>query len=505
MTAVNKILLLSFAVVLGAHTLLSRGLDHDGAFKLMTIAIYNTFFYNESARIISNTLSQLPVWLFVKLSSSSSLSFLTILYSFSLIWIHIISIVGCFLILPKEKKRILFFPLFAFLTGPLPALDVSVSMALSICSYVWLTAFIIYYSDLSFWKYRLFFALVPFPLLLSHELISYMAFPLIALCILKYKKESGFLNKMLIAGVVGVLAFSSLLAFWFLFIAKVNIGNKTGFLDTLTSFIFIYSNKGFNLPVIISICLILFLGLYAIPFKEKNSAFKGKEKRDTLKKPLIVFLSQFLMKIWINGKGKAPLFLFILVSTFSGLMIFPLVFSGNILDVSEFETRVWPPCFALPLGLSLWWFLKEKELCFKNQRWFFISLVIASVALTLWRVKSDWEFYKHQKEFSEVLSTFQGVVEWPDVEKAFQDVSLKEKIGWTMTAASLLYPRSRTVKAILIESYPFCKKECEKWNTGPASCDTMCRHKAFGLYEKEFEYFSNSRFFDFSLLNPGTD
>ena len=33
MTIVNKILLLSVAIVLGSHTLLSRGLDHDGVFK----------------------------------------------------------------------------------------------------------------------------------------------------------------------------------------------------------------------------------------------------------------------------------------------------------------------------------------------------------------------------------------------------------------------------------------------------------------------------------------
>ena len=436
MIAVNRVLLLSFVVVLGSHTLLSRGLEHDGVFKLINIAIYNTFVLSDPARIISNTLSQLPIWLFVKFSSSSSLSILTILYSFCLIWIHIISIVGCFLILPKNKKELLFFPLFAFLTGPLLALSVSVSMALSVCSYVWLTAFVIYYSDLSFWKHRFFFTLVPLLLLLSHELMSYMAFPLIALCVSKYQKESNFLNKIIISSSIGVLIISSLLAFWFPFIAEVNVSNRASFLNALIHFDFIYSYKGFNLPAIISFCLIVFLGLYIFPFKKNNlSVLKGKIQKNSYKNSLNVFLSQFFIKIWTKGKNKVPFFLFMLIFSFSCFFGFYLFFIGDIFAEYDFVIRVWPPCFALPLVLALWWFLKEKEMGFKNHRWFFLTLMIASVVLTLWRVQSDWQFYKHQKEFSKVLSTFQGVVEWPDVERAFEKIPLKEKIGWTMMAA----------------------------------------------------------------------
>lgn len=502
MVVVNKILLLNFAIVLGCHTLLSRGLDYDGAYALISVVAEGTFSHWDPARIVFSTLSELPAWLFIKLSSSFSLSLLTILYSFGLIWVHIISIVGCFLILPKDKKQLLFFPLFGFLTGPLPALGMSVSMALSVCSYVWLVAFIIYYSNLSIWNHRLFVALAPLPLILSHELMSYMAFPLIALCIVKYKKEPGFLNRKLIESVTLALVISSALAFWFPFIAEVNIDNRAGFLHSLINFRFIYSPlQGFNLPVIISICLILFLNLCAITLKKENQViFKGKAKGDS-KNFLTMFLSQFFTRAWFKLRNTVPLFLFILISVLSSF----LIFNSNTFGVSGPNTRVWPPCFALPLGLTLWWFLKDKEIQFRIHRWFLLSLVLASVVLTLWRVQSDWEFYKHQKEFSKVLSTFQGIVEWSDVESAFQNIPLKRKIGWTMTAASLLYPRSQTVRSVLIEPYFLCKRQCARWSPGSISCDDICRMRSFKLRERDFTYFSESRFFNFSLIESETN
>lgn len=430
--------------------------------------------------MFSDILSQLPAWLFIKLSSSSSLSILTTLHSFGLIWIHIISLLGCFLILPKNKNKVLFFPLFAFLTGPLPALGISVSKSLFVCSSVWLAAFVIYYSDLSIQKHRLFFLLAPLPLILSHELISYIAFPLIALCIWKYKNESDFINKGLIVSVIGVLTVCSFLAFYFPFVVKQNISNRNIFLDSVANFTFIYSDQKFNLPIIISLCLIVFLGLYMFSFQEKNS----------------------------TTAKRTSFFIFVLICIFSVLLflsLFPLDVFDNFLKVKSYHARVWPPCFALPLCLTLWWFLKEKEISFKNHRWFLLSLIVATVALTSWRIQSDLEFYKHQKEFSKVLFTFQGIVEWPAVETALQNVSLKEKVIYKLISASLLYPRSRTVKAIFLPSYSVCKQDCKKWNVSTKSCDFMCKKAAFGLHEKNFEQFANSRFFDFSLLESETN
>ena len=311
MISANKVLFLSFAIVLGSHTLVSRGLAYDGIHNLFSMAMENKFFHysSEPARIIFDYFYQLPVWLFIKLSSSSSLSLLTILHSFGLIWIHIISIVGCFLILPKDKKNFLFFPLFGFLTGPLPALGASVSVAISVCSYIYLTAFVIYYSNLSSWRHRLFFVLVPFPLLLSHELMSYMAFPLIFLCVRKYKSESCFLNKIIVASVGILMIVSSFLSFKFLLFHKGTINNSDDFIESLVKLRFIYdSSRGFNLPVIISLCLIFFLSLYAFHFKEKKSILK--RKRGNLRNPLVVFLFQFLMSIQTKGKEKAPLFFY---------------------------------------------------------------------------------------------------------------------------------------------------------------------------------------------------
>ena len=222
MSAVNKLLLVVAALVLGSHTFLSRGLEYDGSDNLLRMIIEESFYNAQLSRKFFDFFYQLPAYLFIKFSPIPSLPFLTAIHSFGLIWVHIISLIGCFFILPKGRKNLLFFPLFAFLTGPLTALGISVSQGLSVCSYIWLVAFVLYYSDLSLWKHRLLFFLTPFPLLFSHELISYMAFPLIALSILKHQNESALLNKLLIKITTGVLILSSFFAFFLFFSTRYN-------------------------------------------------------------------------------------------------------------------------------------------------------------------------------------------------------------------------------------------------------------------------------------------
>ena len=195
---VNFCLCSGAIIVLASHVLTSSGLFNDGAHNLFYMLYYNRFNFFETSRQWFHIFYQFPAYVLIKWTSLDSLSLLTQVFSFGLIWIHIISFIGCYFILPKNKKPWIFFPLFAFFIGPVNALSTSVSVALSVCSYVWLTAFVIHYSDLSRKIHKVLFLIIPLPLILSHELMSYMSWPLIILCWYKIKAEDNLFNKSLI-------------------------------------------------------------------------------------------------------------------------------------------------------------------------------------------------------------------------------------------------------------------------------------------------------------------
>ena len=99
-------------VSLCSYTLFQRGFDEDGSFNLIKMIFSEQIIFHETSRLFFNIFHQLPAWLFVRFSFSESLSFVTIIYSFSLIGIHILSFLGCYLLLPQNKK-ISFFSLFS--------------------------------------------------------------------------------------------------------------------------------------------------------------------------------------------------------------------------------------------------------------------------------------------------------------------------------------------------------------------------------------------------------
>ena len=501
MAFVNRLLFVSFVIVLGSHTFLSRGLDYDGSHDLFYMTVLNDFYIFELPRKFSQIFYQLPAYLFIKFSPILSLSFLKILYSFGLIWIHIISITGCFLILPKGYKNLLFFPLFAFLTGPMTGLGMSASVGLSVCSYIWLTAFILYYSDLSLLRHRLLFFLVPFPLLLSHELTSYMALPLVALCILKYQKESVWFNKLLIKIATGILILSSLLAFFLFFLQDITFDNRKSFFTSLIDFEFIYFYSKVNFPIVISLVLIICLFL-SIFFQNEKNLLWFRITENIKKNSFIRNLFSLSLITWF--REKIPMVLFILISFMSCFFLFfwflkiPIDFPME----DDYRARVWIPCLALPLNFLLWWFFKEKmtEFCFKRCLWFLLSLVVVGVTFTSWRLRSDWLFYRHRVEFSRVLSRFQGIQEWNSVQDEFSNVIFNGKLYlWKITPISLMYPVSRTVKTVLVWPYSDCMSDCIR-EKKRRNCSSFCEGVDFSLREKWLSYFSQSRFFDFSSL-----
>ena len=77
--------------------------------------------------------------------------------------------------------------------------------------------------------------------------------------------------------------------------------------------------------------------------------------------------------------------------------------------LTEEETlRVWVCCMALPFSLLIW-YLYEKQIL-NLDRNFFKLVLFVSLALTLWRVSSDYQFYQLQKEITKKLENCQGLI-----------------------------------------------------------------------------------------------
>lgn len=470
---VNITLTFSVISVLVSHTLFSVGL-YDGTGDLFNIIHNNQFNYVEQSRTIFNTLYQIPSYLFIKFSAFSSLSLLTQVFSFGLIWVHIFSLVGCYFILPKNKKHLIFFSLFAFFIGPVISLSMSISVALSVCSYVWLVAYIIYYSDLSKRMHKFLLFAVPLPLLLSHELMSYMAWPLIFLCWNKNKIEKNILNRSLLwfvkiyLFVISVVQTFMIVEHDALTNAKGDLSNTLNEMKNL-SFLFV---PEFNFLLILSL-LVCFYGFVQI-YKD---SIKYKFLKTTCE--LSVFLS----------------IIFILIASF---------FQAQNHFMFHYGIRFYPPIVALPFSLLLWWICERKKFEIrKSTKVFLFSCVLFCLTLVFFRISIDYKFYKYQIQISEEVAKCEGVLDWKAIEKSFIKKRFNYKLlrwhEWQIFPISLLYPRSKVVKAVVMPSdLYYCVKHCR--DSLHKSCSSKrCKDKLFHLFPKLTSQ-HNKKFFDTSEI-----
>lgn len=438
----------------------SRGLSLDGVHILYTMIKTKDFYFIETSRIITHFFQQLPTWLFINFAPSNSLSALSWTFSFGLIWIHLISFIGSYLILPTNKKSFLIFPLFAFFTGPLTAMGVSISASLSVFSYVWLVAFAIRYSDLSFKSNQILFILIPIPLLFSHELMSYMAWPLILLCYLKIKTQKQ--KPAVIIATMILLFITSILSWFFIiFPEKSELGNRGEFFNSLFKFEFFFKIKEGRLEWIYPACITAFFFLM-LPF---NQFFKKKYRSLYLK---IIFLFLIL----------------------SGVVTLILPFYQQLFGVfkltNEEEARVWASVIVLPLSFLIWWLFEKGT--FNWEKSFLSACIIVVLSLTGWRVGSDYQFYKFQKQFSKQLSFCRGFVDWNEVaeynEEKYQHLFKLFNWGWKYMSSSIIYPRHLNVQAVIKSKNRF---------------HGCYRNPPYGMCENNIDT-SENRFFNFKKV-----
>lgn len=440
----------------------SSGLNEDGSYNLFYYIKFDTPILHETPRLFFNFLHGFPT-LFI-LNYPLPFSFITQAYSFSLICLHLASFIFCFLILPPNKKHFMFFPFFYFLTGPFFLLDISVSVAFSVSSWLWLTAFIIHYTDLSKMSHKALFLATPMPLLLSHEMMSFLSWALIALCLFKYKNSKGRnqkFEKLFISFSIVFFVFVSFLQSYFILNSESK-SNLASFQSSLFAFKFLFEGGRPNLLVVTA--FVLKLGLLLELFKKKFYYFQVL---------LILFVSLA--------------FCLILFPSFS-------IFQDRFFT-GEYDSRVYPIVISLPFCLFMWGLaeLKHKKLQ-SLSKLFLYSFCITGVAFTVYRLKSDLEFYKYRKNFSLQLSTCEGMAPLSSFKKLFP--KLKPESLWKITADSLILPQKKLVQTALYNDSFL--QGCEKYQA--PDCGSRYRDLRFNLPEILSDESFRNNFFNFQPL-----
>ena len=420
---VNILFVVSLGAIFISYILFATGLRYDGSNNLYSIIAGNSFTFFEKSRIFFHILYQTPAVIFVKFSNLSSLSLLTRVFSFGLISLHIFSFLICYFILPKNKKNFIFFPLFGFFIGPAVSLQLSISVALSVCSYIWMMAFIIYYSDLSNKMHRFLWFIALLPLVLSHEMMIYMAWPLIFLCWNKLQKgrKKDLTHKVLILFTIFFLFVTSFLQLYLM------LFHSFLFEKAVPDLISIYTTKP-EIPLMPA--LIALAGVFFFFMKHP--------------------LNEQLLKI----QGVVSFFMFFYL--FITVLFFSLK-NELLLDYKDlYNLRLYPPTAGLIFSLLFWWFYENKQMDIsKISKTFLFSCVCCCLSLLSFRLHFDYMFYNRRSFFVKKLSECSGLLTW---EAYTKDMPFEK---WKGFYRSLIFPESKNIKAIVLNnSYSECRKSC---------------------------------------------
>ena len=422
-----SVLFLVFLMALFSFVFFYAGLGHDGDRILMSLITNKKIRIEEISRITFFAIYQIPAYLFILFPFSDSLSALIRFFSFGLIMIHVFSILGCYFILPKDKKSFLFFPLLAFIIGPLTALGISICTLISLSSYLWLVGFIIYYSDLSLKTHKALFLLSPILLFLSHEAMSYMGLLFSFFLVLpKLKKEKVKTNKQACFFVMGVLLISSLFAFYFV-VFPYSIANRSAFFSGL---FFFFADSCFNYPAILGLLLISLSSLFSF------SSFWLKKSLTYSLITLIVLLA-----------------LLTPILDMYRLDILGFDFMTRPLKPSAYSLRVFC-AIILPFPFFVWLLYEKKNIKPEKQKLLLFLCCLVSISLLIRIIYRDASYRSYQKSVVSQLSDYKGLVYLNDIKRfSFTPNHLnlfyKLDINTGLFASSILFPMSYNVKAVL--------------------------------------------------------
>ena len=354
-------------------------------------------------------------------------------FSFFALQLHQpLCLAGAYIVLPKDKKHLLFFPLFGFLTGPFIFLEEIITSPSAVFSMIWLLFFALKYADFSkiIHLIIIILPLIDLPAEYEHEMVMYMAFPLIALAFRRLKREALWRNKAFLSLIIARLVFAALYTSYFVFFAEKEI-DGTGYYKQLLQtvyelgFFFIIKDgalKGLYLP-----CLLAAL-LLALPFLRLISSRKaGRAAQIPLTAAMALGFGALLLSSFRSSHG-----------------FFPLVTGDEDASKAVFLY------FSLPAGLLVWHLFEKKIFTFKDQAVFLLFCLLASFSFAVWNLSLDYRFIQYKKQFTEILSKCQGVMYWPEEEAPPFEPELlnffhRER---QLTSYSIFLPKKYKPKAI---------------------------------------------------------
>ena len=303
------------------------------------------------------------------------------------------------------------------------------------------------YTNLYKTIHKLLFLGLPLPLLLSHEMISYLSWFLIFLYLLKlqsFRKKSQGFEKVLILFSIAFFIMVSFLSLYLIFNTKAK-NNLDDFQSSLLSFKFLFHRSRFNICLFMT--FILKLGLFLELFKKS------------------FYFQTFLI--------------FFLSSSFFIIFFLPFSVFQEFFFTSDYFSRVYPPVISLPFCLLMWVLAELKQIKLQSlSKSFLWSCCILSLSFTIYRIKSDLEFYNYQESFSRHLENCEGFISVSSFKKNFP--YLRSNAHWKITAESLILPQRRTIKAVLFND--FCEKTCKKHRFKLVEdCSSSCKRLSFGF------------------------
>ena len=242
-------------------------------------------------------------------------------------------------------------------------------------------AFIIYYSDLSNKIHRFLWVLVPLPLILSHEMMSYMAWPLIFLCWNKLQRER---KKSLInqAFIIFSILFFLIASFVQLYLM---LFHSFLFDTAIPQLISIYTKKPeiSLIPVFIAL-----LGSFSIFI------------RYSIGHPILKIL------------GVISFFLFLYF--FIAVLYFSLKNEFLLPAQNIYYFRLYPPTLGIISSLLFWWIYESRQMDInKISKTFLFSCICCCLSLLFYRLHFDYMYYNRAKKlFITQLGECKGLLTW---------------------------------------------------------------------------------------------
>ena len=161
----------------------------------------------------------------------------------------------------------------------------------------------------------------------------------------------------------------------------------------------------------------------------------------------------------------------------------------------SFSSRVYPPIISLPFCFLIWIISEHRVKSWKLSISFLIICFLGFSSLTFYRIRSDFQFYKNNKNFSNQLSKCKGVFEYE-----LLDYNLNRDSEWNITSKSLFYPKKRNISTLLINGE--CFDTCREKGLSVIKCENRCNNWSYYFPKKilESNFKLEQRFFNFKPL-----